>query len=174
LNEDFITPSKNFGIHWTAHKEAITNYIINVCCKISAEKKIFYSRIIKNKLEQVTEISTHKTVLMTDYFDKSTIPPEKATKLYTFYNLPSRYALSNSIIQSKYARILVEMVDRIGKMCDLTLSFDGWTDISSNFIYAFLLHKFEDTNEIINIKDFSSTRHTADNLLIAVENSLKN
>ncbi|CAG8842260.1 31722_t:CDS:1, partial [Racocetra persica] len=167
LNEDFITPFKNFGIHWMgflyskefkndkarrynakctycdhifeACKEAMTNHIVNICHKISAEKRIFYSQIIKNKLEQVTEISTHKVVLMTDYFDKSTIPPEKATELHTLllrallygnipfsfienpffilflnnlrssYNPPSRYALSNSIIQSEYARILVEM-----------------------------------------------------------------
>ncbi|CAG8652239.1 16256_t:CDS:2, partial [Racocetra persica] len=160
LNEDFITPSKNFGIHWTgflrskefkndkawqynakleqlgniycdhifeARKEAMTNHIINICRKISAEKRIFYSRIIKNKLEQVTEISTHKAVLMTDYFDKSTIPLEKATELHT-----------------------------------LLLRALLYSNIPFN------------TNEIINIEDFSSTRHIADNLLIVVENLLKN
>ncbi|CAG8795514.1 2095_t:CDS:2, partial [Racocetra fulgida] len=73
-----------------------------------------------------------------------------------------------------YARILVEMVDRISEMSDLTLSLDGWMDVSNNSIYAFLLHKFENINEIINIEEFSSIRHTASNLLVAIINSLQN
>ncbi|CAG8696786.1 679_t:CDS:2, partial [Cetraspora pellucida] len=66
------------------------------------------------------------------------------------------------------------MVDRISEMSDLTLSLDGWTDVSNNFIYAFLLHKFGNINEIINIEEFSSIRHTASNLLVAIINSLQN
>ncbi|CAG8453764.1 18309_t:CDS:2 [Racocetra fulgida] len=100
-NEDFITPPKNFGTHWTgflhskqlkndkarrynakctycdqifeARKEAMTNHIVNICRKIPAENRIIYSRIIKEKSEQVTKVSTHKAVLMTDYFDKAII-----------------------------------------------------------------------------------------------------
>ncbi|CAG8848489.1 33934_t:CDS:2, partial [Gigaspora margarita] len=204
-NEDFIIPSKNFGIHWSgflhskelknnkarrynakctycgqifeARKEAITNHILNICRKIPAENRIFYSQTNKNKIEQVTEISTHKVVLVTDYFDKATMLPEKASALHILllqalvygnvpfsfiknpffvlflnnlrssYNTLLKYTLSNSIIQTKYAQILVEMVDQI------------------NEIY---------TNKIINIEDFSSIRHTADNLLVAVETSLQN
>ncbi|CAG8855320.1 31024_t:CDS:1, partial [Gigaspora margarita] len=166
-NEDFIIPSKNFGIHWSgflrskelknnkarrynakctycgqifeAHKEVMTNHILNVCRKIPAENRILYSRTTKNKIEQVTEISTHKAVLVTDYFDKAMMLPEKASALHTLllqalvygnvpfsfienpffilflnnlrssYNPPSRYTLSNSIIQTEYARILVKM-----------------------------------------------------------------
>ncbi|CAG8819416.1 9162_t:CDS:2, partial [Cetraspora pellucida] len=66
------------------------------------------------------------------------------------------------------------MVDRISEMSDLTLSLDGWTDVSNNSIYAFLLHKFENINEIINIKEFSSIRHTSSNLLVAIINLLQN
>lgn len=213
-NECFITPSKNFGTHWTgflrskefkndkarhynakctycdqileACKETMTNHIINICRKIPTEYRIIYSRTIQKKTEQVTEISTHKAVLVSDYFDKATMSSEKTADLHTLllralvygnisfsfvenpffilflnnlrssYNPLSRYTLSNSVIQTEYARILVEMVDRIEEMCDLTLSLDGWTDISNNSIYAFILHKFEDTNEIINIENFSS------------------
>ncbi|CAG8850162.1 17307_t:CDS:1, partial [Racocetra persica] len=94
--------------------------------------------------------------------------------LRSSYSPPSRYKLSNNIIQTEYARILVEMVDRISEMSDLTLSLDGWTDVSNNSIYAFLLHKFGNINEIINIEEFSSIRHTASNLLVAIINSLQN
>ncbi|CAG8801634.1 8032_t:CDS:2, partial [Dentiscutata erythropus] len=42
------------------------------------------------KSEQVTEISTHKAVLMIDYFDKAVVPPEKAAELHTsFINFPN-------------------------------------------------------------------------------------
>ncbi|CAG8675010.1 8713_t:CDS:2, partial [Cetraspora pellucida] len=47
-----------------ARKEAITNHMLNLCCKISAESKILYSRTVnKKKSEEVTEVPTHKAVL---------------------------------------------------------------------------------------------------------------
>ncbi|CAG8565847.1 14815_t:CDS:2 [Gigaspora rosea] len=116
-NKDFISSPKN-----VARKKAMANHIINSCRKISAENKILYSQIIKNKSEQVTESSMHKAVLMTDHFDKATMSSEKVVK-----------------------------------MCNLTLSLDEWTDVSNNSIYTFLLYKFEDVNEIINIEDFSKS-----------------
>ncbi|CAG8717531.1 20102_t:CDS:1, partial [Dentiscutata erythropus] len=67
-----------------------------------------------------------------------------------------------------------EIVNQIKKMCDLTLLFDGWMDIFSNSIYAFLLHKFEDINKIINIENFFSNQHIANNLFVTIENLLKN
>ncbi|CAG8765835.1 23204_t:CDS:2 [Dentiscutata erythropus] len=150
LNNDFILSPKNLGTHWTGflrskefinnkawhysakctycdqifeeYKEAIANHIINSCCKISAKNKILYSRIIKNKSEQVIKSSTHKAVLITDYFDKATILLEK--NLYSSYNPPSRYTLIHRILQSEYAQILGEMIDQIEEICDLTLSLN--------------------------------------------------
>ncbi|CAG8674219.1 310_t:CDS:2, partial [Scutellospora calospora] len=104
----------------------MTNHILNICGKILAENKVFYSQIIKNKSEQVIEISTYKLVLITDYFDKATISLEK--NLYSSYDSLSRYILSNRIIQTEYAWVLVEIIDQIKNLCDLTLSLDGWTD----------------------------------------------
>ncbi|CAG8623301.1 591_t:CDS:2, partial [Gigaspora rosea] len=183
----------------------MTNHVLNLCRKISAESKILYSRTVNKKAsEEVTEVSPYKAVLVTDYFDKAILSSEKTEELYILllraliygnipfsfaenpyfilflktlrssYNPPSRYKLSNNVIQTEYARILVEMVDRINAMSDLTLPLDRWTDVSNNSIYTFLLHKFEDINEIINIEEFSSIRHTASNLLIAIINLLQN
>ncbi|CAG8730422.1 8917_t:CDS:2 [Dentiscutata erythropus] len=154
--------------------------------------------------EDIDISSKKRKATLTDFFNKASISPDKINelhtlllqsliysnvpfrfvenpffalflkKLYSSYNLPSRYILTHRIMQAEYARVLLEMVDRLEESNDLTLSLDGWTDVSGNSIYAFLLHKFENVNEVINIEDFSITRHTANNLLIAIETSLKN
>ncbi|CAG8794808.1 22109_t:CDS:2, partial [Gigaspora rosea] len=66
------------------------------------------------------------------------------------------------------------MIDHLEKLDDLTISLDGWTDVTGSSVYAFLLNKFDNISEVINIEDFSNSRHTANNLLIALEASLKN
>ncbi|CAG8838794.1 4512_t:CDS:2, partial [Gigaspora margarita] len=146
-NEDFILLPKNLAQRYSAkctycdqifeaHKEAIANHIINSYHKILAENRILYSRIIKNKPEQVTESSMHKAVLITDHFDKATMLLEKVDELHTLllqaliysniafsfvenlffilfvknlypsYNPLSRYTLTHRILQSEYAQIL--------------------------------------------------------------------
>ncbi|CAG8493613.1 1341_t:CDS:2 [Cetraspora pellucida] len=196
-DDEFITPPNNFGTHWTdfyvQSKLKIPNYI-----NIMPSVHISY-------LDKDINISSKKRkATLTDFFNKTSISPDKINelhtlllqsliysnvpfrfvenpffalflkKLYSSYNLPSRYILTHRIMQAEYARVLLEMVDHLEESNNLTLSLDGWTDVSGNSIYAFLLHKFENINEVINIEDFSITRHTANNLLIAIETSLKN
>ncbi|CAG8472077.1 6730_t:CDS:2 [Dentiscutata erythropus] len=48
------------------------------------------------------------------------------------------------------------------------------TEYTRTSIYAYLLNKFKDISEIINIEDFSISRQMANNLLTAFEASLKN
>ncbi|CAG8762608.1 17894_t:CDS:1, partial [Racocetra fulgida] len=65
-------------------KEAMTNHMLNLCHKISAESKILYSRTVnKKKSEEVTEVPTHKAVLVTNYFDKAILSSEKTNELHT-------------------------------------------------------------------------------------------
>ncbi|CAG8734038.1 11929_t:CDS:2, partial [Gigaspora rosea] len=79
-NEDFISLSKNFG---SVRKEAITNHMLKLCCKISVESKIIYSQTVNKKAsEEVTEVSAYKAVLVTDYFDKAILLSEKTKELY--------------------------------------------------------------------------------------------
>ncbi|CAG8817463.1 33801_t:CDS:1, partial [Racocetra persica] len=83
-----------------ARKEAMTNHMLNLCRKISAESKILYSRTVnKKKSEEVTEVPTHKAVLVTDYFDKAILSSEKTNELHTlllralvYSNIPFTFA----------------------------------------------------------------------------------
>ncbi|CAG8793137.1 12624_t:CDS:2, partial [Dentiscutata erythropus] len=198
LDEDFISPPKNFSTHWTgflhskqlkndkaqrynakctycaqifeACKEAMTNHILNLCRKISAKSKILYSHTVnKKKSEEVTEVPTYKAVLVTDYFDKAILSLEKTNELYTL--------LLRALVYSNISFTFAEnsfFILFLNEISDLTLSLDGWMDVSNNSIYTFLLHKFGNINEIINIEEFSSIQHTASNLLVAIINSLQN
>ncbi|CAG8646295.1 26320_t:CDS:2, partial [Dentiscutata erythropus] len=83
-----------------AHKEAMTNHMLNLCRKILAKSKILYSCTVnKKKSEEVTEVPTHKAVLVTDYFDKAILSSEKTNELYTlllralvYSNIPFTFA----------------------------------------------------------------------------------
>jgi Protein of unknown function (DUF 659) len=52
----------------------------------------------------------------------------------------------------------------------MTLLLDGWTDVSSNSIYGLILLFEYSDSDILEILDFSSERHTAENLLLEVSN----
>ena len=52
----------------------------------------------------------------------------------------------------------------------MTLLLDGWNDVSSNSIYGLILLFEYSESDILDILDFSSERHTAENLLLEVSN----
>ena len=52
----------------------------------------------------------------------------------------------------------------------MTLLLDGWTDVLSNSIYGLILLFGYSESDILEIFDFSSERHTAENLLLDVSN----
>ena len=52
----------------------------------------------------------------------------------------------------------------------MTLLLDGWTDVLSNSIYGLILLFGYSESDILEIFDFSSERHTAENLLLEVSN----
>ncbi|CAG8452847.1 648_t:CDS:2 [Dentiscutata heterogama] len=196
--DEFITPPKNFGIHWMGflRSKQVKNTKLcqyNAKCLYSEDKILYMqninkknsANIIKSCLNKDLDISSkkHKAVL-TDFFNKTMILSDKIDKLHTLllrsliysnvafqfvenpffalflnklyssYNLPSRYTLTYRIMQAEYAKVLSEMIDHLEEVNDLTLSFDEWTDVLGNSIYAFLLNKFENINEVINIEDF--------------------
>ncbi|CAG8484306.1 16276_t:CDS:2 [Dentiscutata heterogama] len=105
--------------------------------------------------EDIDISSKKRKATLTDFFNKASISPDKINELYTLllqsliysnvpfrfvenpfsalflkklyssYNLPSRYILTHRIMQAEYARVLLEMVDRLEESNDLTLSLDA-------------------------------------------------
>ena len=51
-------------------------------------------------------------------------------------------------------------------------ALDDWTDVLSNFIYGLILFFGYSESDILEIFDFSSERHTAENLLLEVSKIL--
>ncbi|MBW0461390.1 hypothetical protein O181_001105 [Austropuccinia psidii MF-1] len=54
----------------------------------------------------------------------------------------------------------------------MTLSIDGWTDVSGFSIYALLLLRGQYIKQFVDILDLNLKRHTAENLVEAVKNCL--
>ncbi|CAG8780436.1 13536_t:CDS:2, partial [Gigaspora rosea] len=149
-NNDFIAPSSSFGVHWTgflhfkqfknnkAHRynaKCIHCDQIFEACKESMKSS---NKTIEESTD-TTSISSstlekNNAGLMTNYFYKAAILLTKIDELHTL--------LLHALIYSNVPFKFVE---------------NPWMDVSNNSIYAFILHKSEDINEIINIDDFSIT-----------------
>ncbi|CAG8773624.1 5259_t:CDS:2, partial [Gigaspora rosea] len=84
--DEFITPSSNFGIHWTGFLR-------------SKQVKNTKSHVIESYQNEDTDMSSKKhRVDLTDFFNKGSILPEKADELHTlllksliYGNIPCRF-----------------------------------------------------------------------------------
>lgn len=52
------------------------------------------------------------------------------------YVIPSRRVVSDRLLQKRYSECLLELGDQLKDVNDVTLTMDGWEDVSNNSIYA--------------------------------------
>ncbi|CAG8770128.1 23966_t:CDS:2, partial [Gigaspora rosea] len=153
-NNDFIALSSSFGVYWTVFlhsKQFKNNKAHQYNAKYTHCDQIFEAHKDSMKSSNKTiEESTDTTSISSSTLEKN-----------------------NAGLMTNYfykAAILLTKIDELHTLLLHALIYN----VSNNSIYAFILYKSEDINEIINIDDFSSIRHTASNLLVAIETSLQN
>jgi hypothetical protein len=86
------------------------------------------------------------------------------------YHLP---VLINTNLVNAYVDTLVSINDELKKANNFTLILDGWTDISRNSIYGFMLLYGDSCHAVLDIKDMSATRHDAKLILKTTEEVIK-
>ncbi|PLW11301.1 hypothetical protein PCANC_04246 [Puccinia coronata f. sp. avenae] len=72
-----------------------------------------------------------------------------------------------------HARHELALLETIKNQNQLTLSLEGWTDNSSNSIYALMALKGSKKKYFVDVLNLHAKRHTADNIFVAIKNSLK-
>jgi hypothetical protein len=90
------------------------------------------------------------------------------------YCPPSRHKLSYEILPYLGAQIEMEILDDLKKQDYLTLSIDGWTDVSRTSIYACMALKSDHTKHYLGPLEFHQARHTAENIREALKSFLVN
>lgn len=80
--------------------------------------------------------------------------------LCSTYNVPSAEVLRGRILTEMYSKHLHKKLMYLPSFVDFTVCFDGWTDVSGNSIYAFMVLK-EESEDVLDIIDLSDVRHTA-------------
>lgn len=80
--------------------------------------------------------------------------------LCSAYHVPSSEMLRGRILTEMFTRHLLKKLEYLPSFSDFTICFDGWTDVSGNSIYAFMVLK-EEREDVLDILDLSAVRHTA-------------
>lgn len=80
------------------------------------------------------------------------------------YKLPSRKTLSTEILENVHNNVESQIEKFITQSKFLTLSGDGWTDVSQHSIISFVLTNEKRISHLWKAEDFSSQRHTGINI----------
>lgn len=88
------------------------------------------------------------------------------------YKIPSRWCITNDLLHARYAAIHRDNQARIGSLSDVGINVDGWEDKAKRSLYAILFVCRDEQPAICDIVDLSGIRHTAENLMQAVESSV--
>ncbi|KAL5701102.1 hypothetical protein ACHQM5_026477 [Ranunculus cassubicifolius] len=80
--------------------------------------------------------------------------------LCSVYRVPSAEMLRGRLLTEMYSTHFRKKLAYLPSCVDFTICFDGWTDISGNSIYAFMILK-EESEDVLDILDLSNVRHTA-------------
>ena len=88
------------------------------------------------------------------------------------YKLPSREVLAGRILNEVYGNAIAEAFDAMKALNDVTITLDGWEDVSGNSVYGFMaLHN--ENEHILDIADLSKDRPTAAVLVDNLEKTIK-
>jgi hypothetical protein len=80
------------------------------------------------------------------------------------YQLPSPTMLTEKLLQTEYAAVVVKQHNKIAKSHNLTLALDGWTDQQKRAILAFVLLFPDRTATLLESQDVSDIVHSAENM----------
>ncbi|CAG8692009.1 3622_t:CDS:2, partial [Cetraspora pellucida] len=80
------------------------------------------------------------------------------------YQAPSLDMLRGRILTKKFSNYLQKKLTTMSTFTDATICLDGWTDVSGNFIYGFMILK-ECEEHVIDIIDLSANRHRSSFLI---------
>ena len=98
---------------------------------------------------------------------------EFVRKLKPSWSMPSPSTLMDNHLIKLFARALENRDSKFVSENVFTLLLDGWTDVSANSIYGLmLLHSFCES-DVLDILNLSTERHTAENILTQVTESVE-
>ncbi|CAG8581991.1 15241_t:CDS:10 [Cetraspora pellucida] len=80
------------------------------------------------------------------------------------YKLPSRKWLSTSVLDKIHENVQCGIQHFISDSMFLTLSGDGWTNVSKNSMLNFIITNEKHESQIFKIDNYSNQRHTGDNI----------
>ncbi|MBW0530449.1 hypothetical protein O181_070164 [Austropuccinia psidii MF-1] len=83
------------------------------------------------------------------------------------FNLLNQFEISNNILPQMHAKHELSLMRDLNNQDNLTLSLDGWTDVSGNSIYAMLLLCGQYFKRFVEILDLNCIQHTSNNILKA-------
>ena len=90
------------------------------------------------------------------------------TQLNPSYKVPCRSTITDSLLTRKYHEILLQNIDEMKELENITLATDGWTDVSKSSIYATLALTGGKAEYILDISHFTN-RPTAINSTIMLD-----
>jgi|SRR3989337_1596718 len=79
--------------------------------------------------------------------------------LRSTYSLPSRWILSNTLLNQEIARVNVKVMRIVDKEVNLTIAFDGWTNSTGQSIYDYCLITEERKEYLWSSKNYSNIPH---------------
>ena len=88
------------------------------------------------------------------------------------YKLPCRSTLTDNHLVQLYLEACRERNEALKEVSCCTHLWDGWTDVSNQFINTLMvLH--QESSELLDVVNFSRDRHTAENMLTVAIDILK-
>ena len=80
------------------------------------------------------------------------------------YQVPSPTTFKEKLLQQEYLGVMCKLQDRIARAQNLTLSGDGWTNAAKHSVVAFTLQFPDRTSALLETRDVSADKHTAEML----------
>lgn len=84
------------------------------------------------------------------------------------YQVPSPTTFKEKLLQQEYLGVMCKLQNRIARAQNLTLSGDGWTNAAKHSVVAFTLQFPDRTSALLEVRDVSADKHTAELLAGAV------
>ncbi|RIB00257.1 hypothetical protein C2G38_2234962 [Gigaspora rosea] len=81
--------------------------------------------------------------------------------LNSSYNSPSRDMIKEPVLTEMFSNHILNKLETLSTLTDLTISLDGWTVNSGNSIYGFMLLK-KNQETVLDILDLFAYRHTGE------------
>jgi hypothetical protein len=80
------------------------------------------------------------------------------------YQVPSPTTFKDKLLQQEYLVVLCKLQDCIARAQNLTLSGDGWTSAAKRSVMVFTLQFPHRTSALLEARDVSIEKHTAEML----------